>query len=143
MTCVSLEIDNREAVLDSLGDQDWVVACLCAAWCDSCREFRPAFEALARQHPEQRFLWIDIEDQADVVGDFDVENFPTILLQKADTVAFFGPVLPDTRGVQRLLAAQMEKTEAELAREAASSAQRQQWQDECNLRTHLRQAIAG
>jgi thioredoxin 1 len=143
MTCVSLEIDNREDVLNSLGDQDWVVACLCAAWCDSCREFRPAFEALARQHPEQRFLWIDIEDQADVVGDFDVENFPTILLQKADTVAFFGPVLPDTRGVQRLLAAQMEKTQTELAREAGSNAQRQQWQDECNLRTHLRQALSG
>lgn len=143
MHCVTLDNDNREAVLNSLGDQDWVVACLCAAWCDTCREFRPAFEALAQQHPAQRFLWIDIEDQAEVVGDFDVENFPTILLQKADTVTFFGPVLPEPRGVQRLLAAQLEKSADELAREAASSAERAQWQRECNLRARLQEVQAG
>ena len=143
MSCVTLDNDNREAVLNSLGDQDWVVACLCAAWCDTCRDFRTAFEALALQHPQQRFIWIDIEDQAEVVGDFDVENFPTILLQKADTVAFFGPVLPDTRGVQRLLAAQMEKTDAELTREARGNADRAQWQTECNLRARLQEVQAG
>lgn len=142
MTWVTLENDNRAAVLETLGEHDWIVACLCAAWCDTCREFRPAFEALARQHPDQRFIWIDIEDQAEVVGDFDVENFPTILLQKADTVAFFGPVLPETRGVQRLLAAQMEKSDEMLAHEASGSVERQQWQDACNLRTHLRLSLA-
>ncbi len=143
MTCVTLDNENRADVLDTLGDQDWIIACLCAAWCDTCREFRPAFEALARQYPGQRFIWIDIEDEADVVGDFDVENFPTILLQKADTVAFFGPVLPDARGVGRLLAAQMEKSDAALMREAGSSLERQQWQAQCNLRAHLRQSLAG
>ena len=143
MNCVTLDNDNRDAVLDSLSGDAWVVACLCAAWCDVCRQFRPSFEALAQQHPDKHFLWIDIEDQADVVGDLDVENFPTLLLQKQDVVAFFGTVLPDARGVDRLLGAQLEKSAAELEREAASTKERLQWQREANLRIHLQEAQAG
>ena len=45
-------------------DADWLVACLCAAWCGTCTEYRAAFDAAARQHPEARFAWIDIEDHA-------------------------------------------------------------------------------
>jgi thioredoxin 1 len=143
MTCIQLESDNRNTLLAGLTDQTWMVACLCAAWCDVCREFRPGFEALAAQHPDKVFTWIDIEDQADLVGDFDVENFPTLLLQQGDTVAFFGTVLPDARQANRLLAAQVEKSPADLQREAASTVQRRQWQEECNLRARLQQAAAG
>nr|WP_151447540.1 thioredoxin family protein [Lacisediminimonas profundi] len=142
MTCMTLQLDNRDQIRAALSGDVWIVACLCAAWCDVCREFRPAFEALAAEHPDKRFLWVDIEDQADVVGDFDVDNFPTLLLQRGDTVAFFGTILPDARQANRLLAAQAEKTPAELQREAGSTRERQQWQQEYNLREKLQEAAA-
>ncbi|MEY3899069.1 MAG: hypothetical protein RI962_224, partial [Pseudomonadota bacterium] len=110
-----------------------------AAWCDVCKQYRPGFEALAAEHPEQQFVWIDIEDQADLVGDLDVENFPTILIQHRDVVVFYGTMLPEPRQVARLLEAQLTRDEAELQREAVSSAERQQWQRECNLRALLAQ----
>ena len=75
-----------------MADDVWVIACLCAAWCDVCRQYRSGFDTLAAQHPDKRFIWIDIEDQADVVGDMDVDNFPTLLIQRGDTVAFFGKI---------------------------------------------------
>jgi thioredoxin 1 len=117
----------------------WVVACLCAAWCDVCKQYRPGSEALAAEHPEQQFVWIDIEDQADLVGDLDVENFPTILIQHRDIVVFYGTMLPEPRQVARLLEAQLSRDDDELRREASSSAERQQWQQECNLRSLLAQ----
>ena len=40
------------------------------------------------------FLWIDIEDQAVLLDDIDVENFPTLLIAKPGQVYFWGPVLP-------------------------------------------------
>ncbi len=120
----------------------WVVACLCAAWCDVCKQYRPGFEALAAEHPEQQFVWIDIEDQADLVGDLDVENFPTILIQHRDIVAFYGTMLPEPRQVSRLLEAQLSRDDDELRREASSSAERQQWQRDCNLRSLLAQFSA-
>ena len=92
---ITLDSDNRGAIAQALGGERWIVACLCAAWCGTCGRYRAAFEALAARHPDKHFVWIDIEDQADVVGDLDVDNFPTLLMQRDDMVAFFGTVLPD------------------------------------------------
>ncbi|CAM8646646.1 TRX_family domain containing protein [Oxalobacteraceae bacterium] len=126
----------------ALDEGRWVVACLCAAWCDVCKQYRPGFEGLAAEYPEQQFVWIDIEDQADLVGDLDVENFPTILIQHRDIVVFYGTMLPEPRQVARLLEAQLSRDDDELRREASSSAERQQWQQKCNLRSLLAQFSA-
>lgn len=137
MSSLFLTPANFTQLEAALTADKWIVACLCAAWCDVCKQYRAGFDAIAAQHPEQQFVWIDIEDQADLVGDLDVENFPTILMQRGDTVAFYGTMLPEPRQVSRLLQAQLERPDAELIREAGSTPERQQWQRECNLRTRL------
>lgn len=140
MHSLTLEPDNRTEVAAALAGDRWIVACLCAAWCGTCGSYRAAFDALAARHPDKVFVWIDIEDQADVVGDLDVENFPTLLLQRGETVAFFGTVLPDPAVADRMVQAQQAVPDAEQARLAQSSDERRQWQRECNLRTLLRNA---
>jgi thioredoxin-like negative regulator of GroEL len=142
MQSLFLVPDHFPQLARALDEGRWVVACLCAAWCDVCKQYRPGFEALAAEHPEQQFVWIDIEDQADLVGDLDVENFPTILIQHRDIVVFYGTMLPEPRQVARLLEAQLSRDEDELRREAISSTERQQWQQACNLRSLLAQFSA-
>ncbi len=131
--------ENFAQLSTALAEDRWVVACLCAGWCDVCKQYRAGFEALAAEFPDVQFVWIDIEDQADLVGDLDVENFPTLLMQHKDVVAFYGTMLPEPRQVARLLEAQRGRSDEELGREAASSPERQQWQRECNLRVLLEQ----
>ena len=133
----TLDSSNRGATADALDSGDWIVACLCAAWCGTCGSYRAAFEELAARHPDKHFVWIDIEDQADVVGDLDVDNFPTLLIQRRDVVAFFGTVLPDATLAERLLAAQTSHSDDELASLAQASEERRSWQSACNLRTLL------
>jgi thioredoxin 1 len=107
MPSLTLSDENRAPLLQNLPAQNWFVACLCAAWCGTCSEYYPRFQQLASQYPDLYFIWIDIEDQAAVVGDLDIENFPTLLIQYGDTPTFFGTVLPDLSLAQRLLQAQM------------------------------------
>ena len=140
MHSLTLDSDNRDAVAAAIEGDRWVVACLCAAWCGTCGGYRAAFDGLAARHPDKVFVWIDIEDQADVVGDLDVENFPTLLVQREDTVAFFGTMLPDPAVADRLVQAQAELAPEELARLAQSSEERRGWQRDCNLRTLLQSA---
>lgn len=140
MSSLTLESDNFSVLAEWLNSDAWVVACLCAAWCGTCNQYRSNFDTLASRHPDKRFVWIDIEDRADVVGDLDVENFPTLLIQRGDNVAFFGTVLPDLQLADRLIQAQAEKSDADMRAEAASSAQRREWQDQCNLRMRLSEA---
>jgi thiol-disulfide isomerase/thioredoxin len=137
MSSLFLVRENFSVLSEALASGKWVVACLCAGWCDVCKQYRAGFDALALQYPEHQFVWIDIEDQSDLIGDLDVENFPTILMQRGDTVAFYGTMMPEPRQVARLLEAQLERSDEELSREADSNSQRQQWQTECNLRLRL------
>lgn len=137
MQSLTLDSDNREAVAAAIAGDALTVACLCAAWCGTCSSYRATFEQLALRHPDKTFVWIDIEDQADVVGELDVENFPTLLVQRGDTVAFFGTMLPEVAIADRLVQAQAAATPEELARLAASSEERRAWQRDCNLRVLL------
>ena len=137
MLSLLLSPDNRDQLAATLGGDGWVVACLCAAWCSTCSSYRASFERLAARHPDKTFVWIDVEDQADVVGDLDVENFPTLLLQRRDKVAFFGTMLPDPMLADRLVQAQAALADDELARLAGSSEERRAWQRDANLRTLL------
>jgi thioredoxin 1 len=82
----------------------WVV-CLCAQWCGTCHDYRPLFEEVARAHPHLRFAWVDIEDDADIAGDFDIETFPTVLVADAGGTRFMGPLLPHAATLARTLAA--------------------------------------
>ena len=87
-----------------------LVACLCAQWCGSCREYRSLFDEVADAFPEMRFLWIDIEDEADLVDPVEVENFPTLLIASGASVRFFGPLMPHKETLVRLLRAQADAT---------------------------------
>jgi len=85
------------------------VACLCAAWCRTCDDYRPVFEAavdeLRRAGVSVTAHWIDIEDEAELVGDYDVETFPTLLVADAQRVRFVGPLTPQPETLRRLLRA--------------------------------------
>lgn len=80
-----------------------VVACYCAAWCDTCTKYRHEFDALARQWPEHVFVWIDIEENPEYMGDEDVEDFPTVSIQSTAANLFFGTLLPYADHLDRLL----------------------------------------
>jgi thioredoxin-like negative regulator of GroEL len=88
------------------------VACLCAAWCRTCDGYAPLFEqvlaTLRATQPQLRTHWIDIEDEADLVGDLDVETFPTLVVADARGVRFAGPLTPQPETLQRVLRAALE-----------------------------------
>ena len=84
--------------------QDLLVVCLCAAWCDACAEFRATFARLAQSHPGAGFVWLDIEDDSALVGDIEIENFPTLAVFRGDKPLFYGVTMPQEGVVARTLA---------------------------------------
>jgi thioredoxin 1 len=83
----------------------WRVSCLCAAWCRTCDDYRPTFDALREAFAARAdFRWLDIEDDEAVLGEVDVQDFPTLLISRGDKVVFFGPVLPHAQTARQLIA---------------------------------------
>ncbi len=76
------------------------IACLCATWCRTCDGYREVFDGLQAQFPDDRFVWLDVEDEGvDVL----VDTLPTLMVARGKTVQFFGPVLPHADHATRLL----------------------------------------
>ena len=80
-----------------------VVVALCAAWCDTCNEFRASFERIAEARPQIVFVWLDIEDDSEICGDIDIENFPTLAIYRGELLLHYGITLPLQGTVSRLI----------------------------------------
>jgi thioredoxin 1 len=93
-------------------DRSIDIACLCAAWCRLCDDYAPVFAKVLDEIEQAgvalRRHWIDIEDEADLVGDFDVDTFPTLVVVGPDgVVRFAGPLTPEPATLRRVLRASL------------------------------------
>jgi thioredoxin 1 len=100
------------------------IACLCAAWCRTCESYQATFEAACAELGLAG-RWIDIEDEAELVGELDIETFPTLLIADAQGVRFAGPLTPQPETLKRLLRAHTaDATPARVAPEITALAAR-------------------
>ena len=96
-----------EGALSAEAQPPLLVVCLCAEWCGVCRDYRSRFEqvqaAVKADHPQARFVWLDVEDEADLLHPLDVDDFPTLLIAVGDAPRFFGPLTPQVQTLERLV----------------------------------------
>ncbi len=83
------------------------IACLCAAWCRLCDDYALVFQQLAAELNETglplQWHWIDIEDEAELLGDMDVETFPTLVIADHEHVRFAGALMPQPETLRRVV----------------------------------------
>ena len=104
MTVVTPTSESFEALVRRWGEHaSTVVVSLCAAWCDTCTEFRSTFERIAQARPDTLFIWLDIEDDSEICGEIDVENFPTLAIYRGEKLLHYGISLPLQAAVSRLI----------------------------------------
>lgn len=61
-------------------DAELLVVLGAEAWCAKCQRLRPAFEQLSQGLPPAVLpLWLDLEDQAEFIGDFIPPDLPLLL----------------------------------------------------------------
>ena len=91
-------------MIDQPARDGLLVACLCAAWCKTCTEFRATFDKLAAASHDAKFVWLDVEDDSALVGDIEIDNFPTLAVFRGDKPLFYGVTMPQEGVVARTLA---------------------------------------
>ena len=123
--------DRPQAGPELSGELD--VLCFCADWCGTCREYRPGFEAMSPEFPGARFLWFDIEDSAEEMGDLDVQNFPTLLIRKFGFVLFWGTMLPHLDHLRRTVELFSGWTCSQVQQYADSTTEHKKWQSDTDL----------
>ena len=82
----------------------WLVAGLCADWCQVCQDYRQTFAQLASEFAgAAEFVWVDIEDDEDALGAVKVDDFPTLLIARGSQACHFAAVVAGAASAQRLL----------------------------------------
>jgi hypothetical protein len=114
------------------------VICLCAEWCGTCRAYRAGFADVSARFPGTRFHWLDIEDQADQLGDIDIENFPTLLINRGSSILYYGVMLPHPEHLARILENFQAQDSGESAAYAHADPLRRTWQQDQDLQNLLR-----
>ncbi|MBC7918459.1 MAG: thioredoxin family protein [Rhodoferax sp.] len=84
------------------------VVCLCAQWCGTCREYEAVFAQLRAEFTQVKFVWVDVEDESELVDPVEVEDFPTLLMARGAQPLFFGSVMPHLETLRRLIQNQLE-----------------------------------
>ena len=82
-----------------------LVVCFCAAWCDTCDGVRAALERIAAHDEKGTYIWLDIEDDAALVDEIEIENFPTLAVYRDGKPLFFGVSPPQEGVIARTLGA--------------------------------------
>jgi thioredoxin 1 len=132
--------ENINEISEHPSSVGFLVICLCAEWCGTCRDYKAGFEELASQFPDARFIWLDIEDNADDLGDLDIENFPTLFIQRENRVLFFGTMLPHLSHLRRTFESFLEQTPEQSQEYVLTSPERRGWQEDQDL-LHLGQIV--
>ena len=83
------------------------------------------------------FRWVDVEEESDLIDDPDLENFPTLLIQRGNEVLFFGMMLPQHGILKRLIETYRAQPPEESQAYARANPERLGWQDTLNLRAAL------
>ncbi len=50
-----------------------------ATWCGPCRMLSPILEEVESEHPEVRFVKVDIDESPELAGKYDVASVPTLM----------------------------------------------------------------
>jgi hypothetical protein len=105
------------------GPQQPRLLCLCAAWCRLCDGYAPVFngvvQALRQDWPALQARWVDIEDEADLIGDLDIETFPTLVLLLDSELRFAGPLTPQASTLERVVRSALDPTARPVQADAA------------------------
>jgi hypothetical protein len=75
------------------------------AWCEKCRALRPLFEARAAQAaPNELWLWLDLEDHAQFIGDFQPDDLPWLLVYAGPALMHCAAIGPGIESLDGALA---------------------------------------
>ncbi len=79
------------------------VVILCAQWCAVCRQFKIDIQEFSKQ-TNNRVCWLDVETSSEWADEFEIDNFPTILLVDANNqVLFLGSIEPNLNTLAQLI----------------------------------------
>jgi thioredoxin 1 len=79
---------TAEQFEETLANHEMLVIDFWAAWCGPCKFFAPIFEQAAGRHPEIAFAKVNVDEEQQLAGMFQVRSIPTIAFMREGIVIY-------------------------------------------------------
>ena len=76
---------------NTISNNDMVIFDFWAEWCVPCKQFGPIFEEVSEKHPDIVFAKVNVEEEQELAGMFQVRSIPTIALMREQVVVYANP----------------------------------------------------
>ncbi|KAJ2193158.1 thioredoxin trx1 [Coemansia sp. RSA 530] len=80
------EFKDTQAFKDFIAKNEFVVIDFSATWCGPCKLISPKFTKLSEEHPEVKFVKIDVDDMNEIAQVYGVSAMPTFNIHIPTTV---------------------------------------------------------
>lgn len=109
---------TTEQFEDTIENNEIVIFDFWAEWCGPCKQFAPIFESVSEKYPEIVFAKVNVEEQQELAGMFQVRSIPTIVFMREKIVVFSNPgLIPENNfeeGIKQLLDLDMAQVKKDL-----------------------------
>lgn len=116
MAVINLTAAQFEQTIEN---NDMVIFDFWAEWCGPCKQFGPIFEAVAEKHPDIVFAKVNVEEEQELAGMFQVRSIPMLALMREKVVVYANPgAIPANNleeAIQQLRDLDMEKVHQDVA----------------------------
>ena len=74
-------INSKEEFDAILNETNWVIiADFFATWCWPCKVLGPVIEQLAEEHPDVKFVKIDVDEVTELAEEYGITSIPTVFI---------------------------------------------------------------
>ena len=101
MATVELTKENFDEVISS---NDMVVVDFWASWCQPCQAFAPVFEAASEKHEDVVFAKVNVDEQRELAGWFQVRSIPTLMVFREQIILYAQPGALPASALDEILA---------------------------------------
>lgn len=116
MSVINLTTDQFESTIEN---NDIVIFDFWAEWCGPCKQFGPVFEEVAAKHPDIAFCKVNVEEEEQLAGMFQVRSIPTLVFMREKIVVFANPgAIPGSaleEGIEKLKELDMDEVRKDIA----------------------------
>ena len=78
----AMHIHNHNFQEEVMGSEKPVLVDFWASWCGPCRMVGPIIDEIAAEHPEYKVVKINVDEEPELAGRFQVVSIPTLMVVK-------------------------------------------------------------
>ena len=78
----AMHINNRNFHEEVMNSEKPVLVDFWASWCGPCRMVGPIIDEIAAEHPEYKVVKINVDEEPELAGRFQVVSIPTLMVVK-------------------------------------------------------------